>query len=338
MTTSPSASPLDPELAVIVAAMHANNAPPPFSGTPQEARERMRRAVVAARERTSLPTVGSIEDAVAEHQGARVPVRIYRPSAAHAPLATVVFFHGGGFVLGSVELSENIARKLCRDMDAVIVSVDYRLAPEHPFPAAHDDAVTATSWALRNVAALGGDSTRVAVAGESSGGNLAASTALTLRDRGERLAAQLLVVPGVDVARDLAMIEARRSDYPMLTPSDLREISRLLMGGRPSESTAFPPSPLRARDLAGLPSALIAIAGHDPLAEEGQAYAARLEAAGVQVQLQRFEDMFHPFFGFFEASASAHRANDKICRAFAELLRRRPASFIPSTSAEEKSP
>jgi acetyl esterase len=329
---------LDPELAAIVAAMQANNAPPPFSGTPDEARERMRRAVAAGRQRSSPPVVGAIEDAVAERHGERVPVRIYRPAAAHPPLPTVVFFHGGGFVLGSVELSDDIARRLCRDIDAVVVSVDYRLAPEHPFPAAHHDAVTAASWAIRNVGALGHDATRVALAGESSGGNLAASTALILRDHGERLAAQLLVVPGVDVARDTDVIEARRSDYPMLTPADLREISRLYMGDRLVESAAFPPSPLRARNFSGLPPAVIAIAGHDPLAEEGLAYAAKLEASGVQVELHRFDDMFHPFLGFFDASASARRANDEICRAFAALLRRLPATLLPSMPAEERAP
>jgi acetyl esterase len=338
MTSSTVTCPLDPELAAIVAAMQANQAPPPFSGTPEQARERMRQAVASARERTSPSLVGAVEDAIAEHRGSRVPVRIYRPAATHPPLPTVVFFHGGGFVLGSVELSDDIARKLCRDIDAVVVSVDYRLAPEHPFPAAHHDAVTAASWAIRNVGALGHDATRLAVAGESSGGNLAASTALILRDRGERLAAQLLVVPGVDVARDTDVIEARRSDYPMLMPADLREIFRLYMGDRGVEAAAFPPSPLRAADFTRLPPAVIAIAGHDPLAEEGLAYASKLEAAGVQVELLRFEDMFHPFLGFFDASASARRANDEICRAFSELLRRRPAVLIPSRPAEERTP
>ncbi|MFM0153245.1 alpha/beta hydrolase [Paraburkholderia sediminicola] len=312
--------PLDPELAGIVSAMRAANAPPPFSGTPEQARERMRRAIMAARERSALPVVGVVEDALAGFDGAHVPVRVYRPQDAQPGLATVVFFHGGGFVLGSVELMDDIARKLCRDMNAVVVSVEYRLAPEYPFPAAHDDALTATLWAIRNVAALGGDASRVAVAGESAGGNLAASTALTLRDRGERLAAQLLVVPGVDLARDTSRIEAKQSDFPMLSPSDLRDISRLYMGANSAQAGMFPPSPLHAADFAGLPPAVIAVAGHDPLCEEGLAYAERLGAAGVPVQVHRFDDMFHPFFGFFDASAAACRANDEICQGFAAWL------------------
>ena len=312
--------PLDSELAAIVSAMRAANAPPPFSGTPEQARERMRRTIMAARERCPLPIIGAVEDALAERDGARVPVRVYRPQDARPGLSTVVFFHGGGFVLGSVELMDDIARKLCRDMNAVVVSVEYRLAPEHPFPAAHDDALTATLWAIRNVAALGGDAARVAVAGESAGGNLAASTALTLRDRGERLAAQLLVVPGVDLARDTLRIEAKRNDFPMLSPSDLRDISRLYMGLNSAQAGVFPPSPLHAADFAGLPPAVIVVAGHDPLCEEGIVYAERLRAAGVPVQVRWFEDMFHPFFGFFDASAAACRANDEICHAFAAWL------------------
>lgn len=312
--------PLDRELADLVSAMRAAQTLPPFSGTPQQARERMRRGIMAARERHPLPKVGAMEDAIAESAGAHVPVRVYRPLDASAVMPTVVFFHGGGFVLGSVELMDDIARKLCRDMRAVVVSVDYRLAPEHPFPAAHHDALTATRWAIRHVAVLGGDPSRVVLAGESAGANLATSAALSLRGCGVGISAQLLVVPGVDMARDVARIEAKGIDFPMLSPSDLRDISRLYMGSALARAEEFPPSPLRAADLRGMPAALIAIAGHDPLRDEGIAYARRLEAAGVPVQLLCFEDMFHPFFGFFEASRSARRANDTICRAFSAWL------------------
>ncbi|WP_235210318.1 alpha/beta hydrolase [Caballeronia sordidicola] len=335
MSNAATPLPLDPELAAVVSAMRVANAPPPFSGTPAQARERMRCAIMAARERFPLPIVGAVEDALAVFDGAHVPVRVYRPQEAQTGLPTVVFFHGGGFVLGSVELMDDIARKLCRDMHAVVVSVDYRLAPEHPFPAAHDDALTATLWAIRNVSVLGGDESRVAVAGESAGGNLAASTALTLRDRKERLAAQLLVVPGVDLARDTLRIEAKRSDFPMLSPADLRDISRLYMGSNSAQAGMFPPSPLHATAFSGLPPAVLAIAGQDPLCEEGLAYAARLDAAGVPVEVLRFEDMFHPFLGFFEVSVSARRANDEICRAFAALLQRRPAALDSLKSSEE---
>ena len=319
MSTSP-ARDLDPPLAAIVAAMRANAAPPPFSGTPEEARARMRRAVLAARERAPLPDVASVEDMIADEGRLQVPVRVYRPRTCGPVGATVVFFHGGGFVLGSVELADDLARKLCRDVGAVVVSVDYRLAPEHPFPAAHDDALAAAQWVLRMAASLGGDPARVALAGESSGGNLAASTALMLRDRGVHLAAQLLVVPGLDVARDTRLIEAARRDWPMLTAADLRDISRLYMGPHPQWAERFPPSPLRADRFDGLPPTIIAVAGHDPLREEGLAYAKCLKEAGVPVTLLHFDDMFHQFLGFFEASESARNANDAICRTLAALL------------------
>lgn len=311
---------LDPQLAAIVAVMRAGQAPPPFSGTPEEARARMRRAVMAARERAPLPGVASAEDKIAADGNLRVPVRVYRPLAHRPSGATIVFFHGGGFVLGSVELAEDVARKLCRDVGAVVVSVDYRLAPEHPFPAAHDDALAATLWVVRQAATLGGDPARVALAGESAGGNLAASTALTLRDRGVHLAAQLLIVPGLDLARDTHLIDAKRQYLPMLTAADLRDISRLYMGPHPEHGGCFPPSPLRATRFDGLPRTVIALAGHDPLRDEGIRYAQRLSAAGVSVDMLHFADMFHPFFAFFEASVSARGANDAICRAFAAAL------------------
>ncbi|WP_322067235.1 alpha/beta hydrolase [Burkholderia ubonensis] len=320
MSQEKNATPLDPQLAGMVAAMRARRAPPPFSGTPTEARERMRLAIMAARECTPMPLVRAVEDAVACYADSSVPVRIYRPTAT-GRLPTVVFFHGGGFVLGSVELMDDIARKLCRDIEAVIVSVEYRLAPEHPYPAAHDDALTATLWAIENAAVLGGDAARVAVAGESAGGNLAASTTLALRDRGQALAAQLLVVPGVDMARDVAALRRLQRDFPMLAPQDLEDIVRLYMGERRGDAEHSPPSPLRADSHAGLPPALVAVAGHDALCAEGRAYAECLAESGVPVRLLQFDDMFHPFFAFFEVSTSARRANDEICREFSRLLR-----------------
>ncbi len=316
-----STTPLDPQLAAIVAAMRANHAPPPFSGTPEQARQRMTRAIMAARDKSGVPGVGAVEDGVAGHGNLRVPVRVYRPASGRTSYPTIVFFHGGGFVLGSVELMDDIARKLCRDVDAVVVSVDYRLAPEHRFPAAHDDALAATTWAIRNVGSLGGDASRVAIAGESAGANLAASTAISLRDQGITLAAQLLIVPGVNFARDTVKIEKQRADYAMLGAPDLRDIASLYLGPDLAHARQSPPSPLFAKDFKGLPPAVIAVAGHDPLREEGLAYADKLANAGVAVQLLQFDDMFHPFFGFFEASASARTANDAICSAFAACLR-----------------
>lgn len=317
----PAIAKLDPQLAAVVAALRARDVPAPFSGPPQAARARMREAILAARARFGLPQVRSVEDAIAGHGNLRVPVRVYRPHSHMRSLPTVVFFHGGGFVLGSVELMDDIARKLCRDIEAVVVSVDYRLAPEHPFPAAHDDALAATLWSLENAAVLGGDPACVALAGESAGGNLAASSALQARDLGFSLAGQLLIVPGVDFARDTALLERDGNEYPMLTAHDLRDVVHLYLGTAAEHAAEFPPSPMRCTDLGELPATVVAVAGCDPLCNEGLAYAQRLRAAGVDTQVLQFDDMFHPFFGFFEVSQAARLANDEICRRFAAVLR-----------------
>lgn len=291
-----------------------------------------RRRLPAARQRHGLPAVGDTQDTHAHVGAHRVPVRIHRP-ASRGPHPTVVFFHGGGFVLGSVELMDDIARKLCRDVDAVVVSVEYRLAPEHPYPAAHDDALVATRWALAHAGELGGDPARVAVAGESAGANLAASAALLCRHEAPALAAQLLVVPGLDMARDVDRLAALGRDFPMLAPDDLRATARLYMADRQAMAAAFPPSPLRAASVDGLPPTILAVAGHDPLCGEGIAYANRLAAAGVAVRLLRYDDMFHPFLGFFAASAAAGRANDDICRNLRSILQAGPAGQMPGGTA-----
>ncbi|MBB5390083.1 MULTISPECIES: alpha/beta hydrolase [unclassified Herbaspirillum] len=325
MTSTNSAKELDPQLAEIVRKVAEVGIPPPFSGTPEQARGRLRQAIERARAGKTLPEVLSTEDVVASDevngQLIEVPVRVYRPLAFQGRIPTVVFFHGGGFVLGSVELMDDIVRKLCRDTGAVVVSADYRLAPEHPFPAAHDDALAATRWALKNVETLGGDPLRVAVAGESAGANLATSAAILVsRESPRSLVAQLLVVPGIDMARDVSEIEARGIDYPMLKPNDLRDISRLYMGENMTQSTEFPPSPLRATALESSPPALIAVAGHDPLRPEGLAYADKLAQNGVPVKVLDFDSMFHLFFGMFEASAGARLANDQICQSFSRWI------------------
>lgn len=325
MMSTNSVQALDPQLADIVRKAAEVGATPPFSGTPEQARGRMQQAIERTRAGKTLPEVLSAADVVAsdvvDGQLIDVPVRVYRPLSSEGRVPTIVFFHGGGFVLGSVELMDDIARKLCRDTGAVVVSVDYRLAPENPFPAAHDDALAATRWALKNVDTLGGDPFRVAVAGESAGANLATTAAILVsRESPGRLVAQLLVVPGVDMARDVSEIEARGIDYPMLKPNDLRDISRLYMGEKMAQATGFPPSPLRATALENAPPALIAVAGHDPLRSEGLAYADKLAQNGIPVKVLSFDSMFHLFFGMFEASAGARLASDQICQSFSRWM------------------
>lgn len=337
MTEIPSAkarhsAPLDPELAQIVAKIAKAGPRPSLFNEPAEARANHRRAVLAARQADRLPTVRSIENMTASDCDLKVPVRVYRPLSP-APHPTVVFFHGGGFVLRDVELFDEIACKFCRDLDAVVVSAEYRVAPEHRFPAAHDDALAATRWVIGNVAALGGDRARIGVMGESAGANLAASTAIALRDHEPPLAAQLLVVPSVDMARDMAAVPRPSPDFPMLTADDLLSTARLYLGPRQDDAASCPPSPLRAGNLRGVAPAVVAVAGHDPLSAEGRSYARKLADAGVRVELLHFETMFHPFLGFFAASAGALQANDAICAAFSRFVGSHP--FSPDHSPKE---
>ena len=308
--TGDSPAALDPQLAAIAA--HAATMPPLFD-RPAESRAAMEAAARDAAGNAPPIEVAAIEDRLALREGLAVPVRVYRPVVPSGWVAT--FCHGGGFIVGSVAHSDRIARKLCRDTGATIVSVDYRLAPEHRFPAAHDDALAAALWMHSVAEELGGDRDRIALIGESAGGNLAAATAIALRDRDVALGAQVLVVPGLDFARDLDAMGIAGRSFPMLNAGDMATILRLYLGDDLRLASGCPPSPLRATDLRNLAPTLIAVAGHCPLQGEGRAYAYALAAAGVPVKLIALPDMFHPFLGFFDVSEGAARANDRLCEA-----------------------
>lgn len=311
--------PLDPVLAEIASAAPSSDVSI-FEIDPVEARRAFDAAIFGARDEANLAQVGATKDAVIDCAGVKVPVRIYRPRAAGV-YPTVLFFHGGGFMLGGIAQMDDIARRLCRDVDAVVVSVGYRLAPESPFPAALDDAVAITEWAAEHAQELGGDPTRVGLAGESAGGNLAASAAIVARDRGLFLTAQLLIVPGVDLA---PMLDSQ--DAPLLNARDLRALAQRYLGPVIAQVRAFPPSPLYAADLSGLPPAVIGVAGYDLLAPSGIAFAQRLRQADVSVSLHCFEDLFHPFLAFADVSPAAARASDILCADFAAALRGQTAA------------
>ncbi|RWI57076.1 MAG: alpha/beta hydrolase [Mesorhizobium sp.] len=303
-----SPTPLDPQLAAIVEAKRVRGEPRAFEGGIAAARARMKAAAAAAPNRNPLPA------GTRDMMAGPVPVRTYTPPPGGNG-AIVVWFHGGGYSLGDLDLFDDAARLLCNRLNAVVVAVGYRKAPEHPFPAPFEDALNATLWVIEHARELGGSPERVAVAGESAGGNLAATTAIWLRDRGIPLAGQLLIVPGVNLARDLPEDGA----YPMLHAADLANIRDMLMG-KGADVARFPPSPLHAENLANLAPSVIAIAGHDPLRFEGQAYAYRLKVAGSPVKLLRFEDMHHLFFGFTDVSNAAQHAADTLLGVFMELL------------------
>lgn len=243
------------------------------------------------------PAVASVRDTLA----AGVPVRVYDPAPGAADRPLVVFLHGGGWVMCGLDTHDALCRSLAAACGAVVVSADYRLAPEHPWPAAPDDALTVLLWARAEAAALGCDPGRIVVAGDSSGGNLAAVTALRAP---ELVAGQLLCYPPLDAAMDSASVETYAEGH-FHTAAHMAWYWDQY-GGDPAHPHV---SPLRAPELAGLPPALIVLADCDPLRDEGLAYARRLAAAGVDCAVQLHPGVFHGFLGTpLPAAAGALRA------------------------------
>jgi len=275
--------------------------------------------------------VASVEDRTIPGPAGELPVRVYRPDpdrdrpdggaggrGAAAP--GVVYFHGGGWVHCGLDSHDGSCRRIATALGAVVVSVDYRLAPEHPFPAAADDAYVATDWVAAHAADFGIDPSRLAVAGDSAGGNLAAVVALMARDRGgPALAFQLLIYPVIDSS-------ATRNDRPsrsenavgyFLTLSQMEWYRHQYV---PDEAASTDPylSPILADSLAGLPPACVVTAEMDLLRDEGEAYGNALDAAGVEVTIHRADGMFHGFFNMDAVLAAAQDAQDV---AFAAMRR-----------------
>lgn len=222
-----------------------------------------------------------------------IPIRIYTPKGSGA-FPILVYYHGGGWVIGGLDVVHSTCTVLANRTHAVVVSVDYRLAPEHPFPAAVEDAHAALKWAAANAALLNGDVERLAVAGDSSGGNLAAVVALLARDEGgPALMHQLLLYPATDFLRDTASSRDNGVGF-FLTTDLLKWFHEHYLGvdGDPADWRA---SPLRATDLSGLPPAWVVTAEFDPLRDEGEAYADRLREAGVGAAVRRYDGQIHAF-------------------------------------------
>jgi len=228
--------------------------------------------------------------------GGKVAVRVYRP-AADETLPALVFFHGGGWTIGDLDTHDVLCRQLAAGARCAVLSVDYRLAPEHPFPGAVDDCFFATEYVCLHSKELGIDPARVAVGGDSAGGNLAAVVALMARDKaGPALAGQLLIYPATDQRCAFPSHERNGEGY-LLT----RDAIRFFRAGylpNPADRTDWRASPLLAASHAGLPPAFVLTAGYDPLIDEGRAYAERLAAAGVPVAYKEYGDMVHGFILF----------------------------------------
>lgn len=223
----------------------------------------------------------------------KIAARLYTPAGAPATTPGLVYFHGGGFVIGDLETHDGHCRRLAAYSGLRVLAVDYRLAPEHPFPAGHDDAVAATRWAIDHAAEIGFDPAKVAVGGCSAGGNLAASVCIDLKgDKAHQVAFQLLLYPGIWPDEET---QSRKDlDGPLLTKEVLVWFDKHLAAtGHPDIARVMLS---RATDLAGLPPALVVTAGYDPLKDEGRDYANRLKAAGVAAAHVQYDDMVHDFY------------------------------------------
>ena len=310
--------PVDPQIAAILAMLETSGAPSLTSGSPDQARAQFRFTTVDLRDPATLPEVASVDNGSIAGPAGPVPIRIYRPAAA-GPVPTIVFFHGGGFVIGDLDTHDDHGRLLCHDVEAVVVSVDYRLAPEHKFPAGFEDCYAATTWAADNIGELGGDPKRLAVAGDSAGGNLAAAVAVAARESGPRLAAQLLIYPGVDfIDDDTHPSRLENAEGYFLTAADMTWFREHYID--PDHVQDPRASVLHVADLAGVAPAVVAVAEFDPLRDEGEAYAKKLSDAGVDVTLQRFDGMVHGFYGMGVLSAKAAEAVQTINADLRKLL------------------
>jgi len=261
--------------------------------------------------------VASVQDRVVPGPAGELPVRVYTPEG-EPPFPIVVFFHGGGWVVGTLDSYDPLCRALAAAVPAVVVSVGYRLAPEDRWPAAVEDAYAATVWASRKAAELGGAQHRLAVAGDSAGGNLAAVVALGARDRGgPPIAFQLLVYPVLDAAADTASWRDHAEDFH-LTAAGMRWYWDHYLG--PADGSAPDASPLRAAFLGGLPPALVIGAEHDILRDEGEAYAARLRDAGVAATASRYPGVVHGFFRWRAVTGAADAALQEAAAALRSAL------------------
>jgi acetyl esterase len=284
---------LDPDMKTLLDQMAAAKLQSFHQMTPEAAREQMKRRISAA---DPVP-IGRVEDRTIPGPSGEIPIRIYTPDG-NGPFGALVYFHGGGWVVGNIEMTDQPCRMITKAAGCVTVSVDYRLAPEHKFPAGPEDCYAATKWVSDNAAPLGCDRSRIAVGGTSAGANLAAAVALMARDRGApKIAYQLLVYPATRRELDTPSHKQFATDgYYILSRADMEWFWGHYLA---SEADAANPyaCPERAKSLAGLPPALVITAEFDPLRDEGEAYAARLREEGVATVLKRYDGVTHGFFG-----------------------------------------
>jgi len=287
---------LDPDAAAVYKAFQEAGRPAYETLPPNEAREYYLAARLVAN--PEPPELAKVEELAIPAPHGAIPARLYVPKTLRktgtlAPC--LVFFHGGGWVIGDLETHDVVCRKLAVEGEQMVISIDYRLAPEHKFPAAVDDAITATKWVATNAQKLGVDASRIVVGGDSAGGNLAAVVALAARDGdGPRLVGQLLIYPATE-ARRTHSSQSELDTSILLTHSVTTWFYANYLNGH-ADVDDWRASPARAKSLKGLPAAYVLTVGGDPLRDEGDEYAARLKEAGVAVTYRHFPGQFHGFF------------------------------------------
>jgi acetyl esterase len=286
---------LDPDASAVFKAFQEAGRPPYETLTPKEARE----FYLAGRVVTNPepPELKSVAPLSIPSSAGSIPARVYTPlrlRSANGLAPCLVFFHGGGWVIGNLDSHDVACRKLADEGELIVISVDYRLAPEHKFPAAVDDAIAATKWIAGNAKTLGIDASRLMVGGDSAGGNLAAVVSLSARDgNGPAIAGQVLIYPATDFAMTHASHREPETSI-LLTHTVIRWFRDHYLGS--NDGSHWRASPARAATLAGLPAAYVLTAGADPLRDEGEEYARRLREAGVRVTYRHFPGQFHGFF------------------------------------------
>ncbi len=309
---------LDPDAQALIDLIRAAGRPPLEALTPEEARAAFRAGRAAV---TPPPQeVAEVRDLAAPSPLGGIALRAYRPLGTQATeaLPALVYFHGGGWLLGDLDSHDVICRHYANAARCRVISVDYRMAPEHKFPAAVDDSAAATRWIIGEAAALGIDPARVAVGGDSAGGNLAAVLALMARDGDlPRLAFQMLIYPATDMTMTLP--SSRHADVGLVTSKTMKWFIDHYVRG-PRDCIDWRASPLRAADLAGTAPALVLTCTYDPLLDEGLAYARRLEQDGVRVTHLHFADQMHGFLGHGRIVRAGSTALDMAAAALRRAL------------------
>lgn len=270
--------------------------------------------------------VAKVQHILIPTRDGQVNARAYYPSD-NADLPVIVYFHGGGWVIANLDVYESSCRALCNAAEAIVVSIAYRQSPEARFPAAVNDAYDATQWILQNAGSLGGDPSRVAVAGESAGGNLATVTCLQIKDQGALMpAAQLLIYPVTDTSMSQASYAENQDTQPLHT-SMMPWFMNYYLENEADKTHRYV-APLLADDLSNLPPAIVITAEFDPLRDEGEQYAQKLANAGVSVKSQRFTGVTHEFFGLAGAVSKAADAVKFAAEGLKEVFDRRQADSV----------